>query len=99
MIWGVDGLRPNFFSSGRIFLAELAHRLTKLARRHAGRQADAVAVILQRYRHRHIVYCDNTRISSTVRAKIIGKWRSLGSRGGDFCSRTLFKKIMKYLQK
>ena len=24
MIWGVDGLRPNFFSSGRIFLAELA---------------------------------------------------------------------------
>ena len=24
MIWGVAGLRPNFFSSGRIFLAELA---------------------------------------------------------------------------
>ena len=24
MIWGVDGLRPNFFSSSRIFLAELA---------------------------------------------------------------------------
>jgi hypothetical protein len=24
MIWGVDGLRPNFFSSGQIFLAELA---------------------------------------------------------------------------
>jgi hypothetical protein len=24
VIWGVAGLRPNFFSSGRIFLAELA---------------------------------------------------------------------------
>ncbi len=24
MIWGVAGLRPNFFYSGRIFLAELA---------------------------------------------------------------------------
>ncbi len=24
MIWGVAGLQPNFFSSGRIFLAELA---------------------------------------------------------------------------
>jgi hypothetical protein len=24
MIWGVAGLRPNFFSSGRILLAELA---------------------------------------------------------------------------
>ncbi len=24
MIWGVAGLRPNFFSSGRIILAELA---------------------------------------------------------------------------
>jgi hypothetical protein len=24
VIWGVAGLRPNFFSSGRIFWAELA---------------------------------------------------------------------------
>jgi hypothetical protein len=26
MIWGVAGWRPNFFSSGRIFLAELAQK-------------------------------------------------------------------------
>ena len=62
MILGVAGLRPNFFSSGQIFLAELAQE--------SWRDLAAVLTTLTQY-------CCDRQLGGTVYAGVIGsKWRS-----------------------
>ncbi len=56
MNWGVASLRPNFFSSGRIFLAELAQEswrdLAAVARKWPGATAGqgvSIHVLMQKF--------------------------------------------------